>query len=726
MKNVFSLLVLFMCISVAYAQSSKPGNDASPNDGSGFTSGSKAAWDLQFNHTGIPSSGSAGVVSDGDYFYLAQWNGSMIWKLDTTGALVDSFSITGVTGLRDMVYDGNYFYGGAAGSTIYEMDFSTQTLISTINSPAVDVRHINYDASADGGNGAFWVGDWSTDFSLVSRNGLELQNISSASHGQTSTYGSAYDTITPGGPYIWTINAASGSDCKITQIDVNSGTPTGLVKVLTNDIAAPGQIGGGLFIAHDIVQGTFTLGGAIQNVAIFGYDLASVAPKDYDLALSSIDIPTMVPSGQDFDIEGEIINMGTQTITSFDLSYSINNGTPVTENITGVSLDMYDNYNFTHSTPWVPADGNQTVKVWVSNPNGNVDENPGNDTLVATTISYDPTGVVQRWPLHEGFTSSTCGPCNAGNASLKTVFDNNPNKWVCIKYQMSWPGSGDPYYTDEGGARRTFYGITGVPNLQVQGGHIFSGNSGNYTATLLNEAYNDPAFVELGADLTIDEGKQEVYLGVYINNNIDLPPATRLYAAIVEKETTQNVGTNGETLFDWVMKKMLPAAHGTIVGPLTQGSSTSEYFTYTFNGNYRLPASANDPIDHSVEHSVEDFQDLIAVVWLQNTQTKEVYQAVYSSVKTGVTREEAESISAQIYPNPAKHHVHVKLNNEIQGPVKMTLFSADGKTSIVNTQAFSHNNGKEKLDISSLAPGIYFIRLETEQGNTYTHPFMIK
>ncbi len=726
MKKVFSLFVLFISITVVYAQSSKPFTDASPNGGSGFGSDSKAAWDLQFNHTGIPSAGSAGVVSDGDHFYLAQWNGSMIWKLDTLGVLVDSFSISGVTGLRDMVYDGTYFYGGAAGSTIFEMDFSSQTLVSTINSPAVDVRHISYDASADGGNGAFWVGDWSTDFSLVSRNGVVLQTISSSSHDQSSTYGSAYDTITPGGPYIWTINASSGEDCKITQIDVNSGTPTGLVKVLTNHIAAPGQIGGGLFIAQDIVPGTITLGGAIQNVAIFGYDLASIAPKDYDLAMHSFELPPMIPEGQGVDIEGELINMGTQTITSFDLSYSINNGTPVTESITGVSLDMYDNYSFTHSTPWVPDDGAHTVKVWVSAPNGNMDENPGNDTLEASTVAFDPASAVQRWPLHEGFTSSTCGPCAAGNANLKSVFDNNPNKWVCVKYQMSWPGSGDPYYTDEGGARRTFYGITSVPNLQVQGGHTFAGNSGSYNATYLNQTYDDPAFVDLGADLIIDEGKQEVYLGAYIQNNMALPPATRLYAAIVEKETTQNVGTNGETLFDWVMKKMLPAAHGTIVGPLPQGSSTSEHFAYKFNGSYRLPNSANDPINHSIEHSVEDFQNLVAVVWLQNTQTKEVYQSVYSSVKTGVTRESAEALKVKVYPNPASQYVQVNLEKQVVGTVKMTLFSADGRTSMVNNMAFAGDSQEEILDISDLAPGIYFVRLETEQGNTFTQPFMVK
>jgi hypothetical protein len=50
-------------------------------------------------------------------------------------------------------------------------------------------------------------------------------------------------------------------------------------------------------------------------------------------------------------------------------------------------------------------------------------------------------------------------------------------------------------------------------------------------------------------------------------------------------------------------------------------------YTYTFKGNYRLPVNAGDPINHAQEHSVENFDNLMVVYWLQDVVTKEVYQS---------------------------------------------------------------------------------------------------
>jgi hypothetical protein len=192
-----------------------------------------------------------------------------------TGTLVDSFSISGVSGLRDLAYDGQYFYGGASANTIYKMDFNSTppSLISSINSPNETVRNICYDAAADGGNGGFWVGNWATDFSLVSRSGSVLSTITSANHGLKSTYGTAYDANTAGGPYIWAISAGDPANTTIFQIKVSTGMPTGVSHDLTGDVAGSSDIGGGLWIHSGIVAGTTTLGGLIQNTKIFGYEL---------------------------------------------------------------------------------------------------------------------------------------------------------------------------------------------------------------------------------------------------------------------------------------------------------------------------------------------------------------------------------------------------------------------------------------------------------------------
>ena len=67
-----------------------------------------------------------------------------------------------------------------------------------------------------------------------------------------------------------------------------------------------------------------------------------------------------------------------------------------------------------------------------------------------------------------------------------------------------------------------------------------------------------------------------------------------------------------------MMKKMLPSAGEFIVGDLPKDTIVNRTGTYTFNGDYRLPSNSSDEIDHASEHSVENFENLVVVVYVQN------------------------------------------------------------------------------------------------------------
>ena len=135
MKKITIVLAMMFMSSFIFAQFA---GEESPNASQNVI-GSKALWTVQFNYTGIPAGGSAGCETDGNYFYVTKWSGDVIWRLNMSGVLVDSFSISGVSGLRDLAYDGTYFYGGASAKTIYKMDFSATppSLEGTITSPEV-------------------------------------------------------------------------------------------------------------------------------------------------------------------------------------------------------------------------------------------------------------------------------------------------------------------------------------------------------------------------------------------------------------------------------------------------------------------------------------------------------------------------------------------------------------------------------------------------------------
>ena len=69
---------------------------------------------------------------------------------------------------------------------------------------------------------------------------------------------------------------------------------------------------------------------------------------------------------------------------------------------------------------------------------------------------------------------------------------------------MSWPGSGDPYYTQEGGDRRNYYSVNAVPDLVVDG-NFWQDNSTALTAQVMDDALAIPAFVELSSFFTVDD-----------------------------------------------------------------------------------------------------------------------------------------------------------------------------------------------------------------------------
>lgn len=232
---------------------------------------SESMMALQFTHNLQSISGLAGftgAASDGQYLYATRWSSDTLYKLTLDGNLVEKFFITSVEHLRDLAYDGQYFYGGSASTTIYQMDFANHQLITTITSP-VTVRSIAYDSEHD----AFWVNNWDSQLTLVARTGSVLQTITT---NPPSLYGSAYDEYSTGGPYLWCFTGTqSNGGCQIEALSLNTGQMSGISQGVIGDLG--GGIAGGLFIYPGIFEGTITLGGVMQGELapnqLFGYDM---------------------------------------------------------------------------------------------------------------------------------------------------------------------------------------------------------------------------------------------------------------------------------------------------------------------------------------------------------------------------------------------------------------------------------------------------------------------
>ncbi len=279
-------------------------------------------------------------------------------------------------------------------------------------------------------------------------------------------------------------------------------------------------------------------------------------------------------------------------------------------------------------------------------------------TCIFLLFSITSFGQVPRKVLHEAFTGSNCGPCAPSGDSVMNVLHQNEHNYTIVKYQL---GS-DPYYTAETVSRVGYYqpgGSYSIPYMSVDGNSFKpndvngdgsygphpvgctycdpligcpSWSGDNYSQTEFSQAYVVPAYLEL--DVSDSVSGQTVYIEIDIRSfaNFDSLPGSfnRLHVMIMEDVTYNNTGTNGQTEFHYVMKKMVPNQTGTIIGDILYGDTLHYSLSYTFNGNYDPTTSYGDPVDHSTEHTVEDFSGLSVIAFVQNFVTKEVYQSEWT------------------------------------------------------------------------------------------------
>ncbi|MBE0662951.1 MAG: T9SS type A sorting domain-containing protein [Bacteroidales bacterium] len=258
-----------------------------------------AMWDLQFVYdvqTSSAMSNHAGSETDGEYIYTAVWIGPSINKFALDGTFIETFTIPGVTGIRDLAFDGEFFYGSnaVANTGIWKMDFVNEVLVSTIPYTGA-VRAIAYDEAADG----FWVNNWSTALTLVSRTGTILL----VGPTTPSCYGIAYDELSPGGPYMWLFTGTiTDLGCQVEQMTMPDGTLTGVSHSISGEHGAQ-HLAGGLWIYPDLFEGTITLGGCTQGEPnkIFGYEIIAITPPPDDWLYTAISTGT-VGAGQTLDV----------------------------------------------------------------------------------------------------------------------------------------------------------------------------------------------------------------------------------------------------------------------------------------------------------------------------------------------------------------------------------------------------------------------------------------
>lgn len=224
----------------------------------------------------------------------------------------------------------------------------------------------------------------------------------------------------------------------------------------------------------------------------------------------------------------------------------------------------------------------------------------------------------KRRVLLEEFTQAGCPPCAQQNPSFNARLAANEAYVTPIVYHASFPGT-DPMHTQTAEdvlPRQTYYGVWGTPFLYVNAIQI---GIGNLTSSRIQYDYNKETPVNITVAHHLNASFDSVLIEVSVASTKALEGDFRLHVAITEAQIqfATPPGSNGEKDFPHVLRKLLPDHNGISTGNIEAGSSKT----------YRL------------QWAVKNFYDLnqlSVVAWLQNRETKEVWQSARSLPNTSI------------------------------------------------------------------------------------------
>lgn len=465
----------------------------------------------------------------------------------------------------------------------------------------------------------------------------------------------------------------------------------------------------------DVGSGTFQFCLCVNGISYtfddwFFDDITLLNPLPSDVSMVSIDVPILIAGNQ--AVKGKIVNLGETVINSAYINWSLDSGDIHTTVLSGLSITTGNDYAFMCTDSLTTQPGIYLLKVWASRLNGNTspDDNPANDSIIQSVTVTDQ--IVYRRPMYEEFTSSTCNPCASFNSStLNPFLADHDDEMTLVKYPMNWPVPGDPYYCADAEMRRLYYNVQGVPDLWVDG--EVTGLTNTYLNNTFNASKEKLSFFEIQSQHEIQGNN------VYIDCNI-LPLVNdndiTAQIAIIERITTGNVGTNGETEFHNVLMKMVPDGLGTLV-------------SLTANQPYNMKFTAD-----MASTNVEEMEDLMVAVFLQASD-KEIYTSAYSS----------ETGSMIISMTPANGSSNVPVNTPIvvtyHQPVRMMNGSTITSSNLPTVLTLKENNStganigftatiNEDKTIITVTPDPvlnnnqqYYFRIDTLENNDGIHTF---
>ncbi len=447
-------------------------------------------------------------------------------------------------------------------------------------------------------------------------------------------------------------------------------------------------------------------------------DVKVYVPLDLDATLTKIDLAPYVSINDVFPLKGSLINSGIQTITSFDVSYTVNGGAPKIYAVSGVDIAIGETYDFTHSDEITLTElGEFSIVTTIENVNGGTDLNPDDNTIesLVSVVPFVPTKKV----LAEEATGTWCGFCVRGICFMEYMQETYPENWIGVAIHNGDPMVYQPYDAAMGNIIPGFMGYPQVTNDRTPGDDDPSNLETGYFRRM---SVISPATIDI-VNYEWDEEARIV--------NFDLQSE---FVAGVMDELRFGVIVTEDSLWgteaNWGQANYYSGGgFGPMCGfedmPSTIPPEDMHYnhvariiLDTPFGTAESLPTPISAGEVHHYSYSLEipeewRYEKLTFIGFLVNSVTGEILNA-NNVISHYVNLNELQNeIGLSIYPNPAQNELNVSFELFTEGNVEVQVFDMMGKT-ILGKLVGQSATGKQivRLNTESLRNGTYVVRVQ--------------
>lgn len=457
-----------------------------------------------------------------------------------------------------------------------------------------------------------------------------------------------------------------------------------------------------------------------KNQYILGIDDVLVYDKDVDVCAlaGGLSAPyTNISENNTFSINAvaEIFNAGTSTISSYKLCRQVDEGEIQKEEFSGVAIESGSTLTASANFRMESA-GKHTLSLWLENING---QNINSSKTSIEVFTADNRYLPRKNMLLEMFSSGMCTACAPWNRVVHPFLvenhanaDDNRGNFCVVKYQVNIPAAGDPCVTDQTLARSDFYGVNAAPSFFVNGKSLPLPNGEEMLYQILKDSIMRTHETIVPTGLRASLQREENTFKVHTEVTGYLPDVNNysLVVCLIEDSIKHNRSMhNGETVFYNVTRQMLPNVTGMEIVPETLGETISKDFEYTF--------------DEESPKIFSSLENMGAVVFLQNTKTKEVIQARYLADSVGmqgiiVDNQNTERMHKclRVSPNPVLNRCQIVFNAASPTQADMQLVDMQGKTVLSRSVLLKEGENRLEMDMRNYAAGLYFVRICSPAG----------